>query len=203
MEIQHVNIKVFAAHPVKLAAVVTVFHRWIQESACEELLIDVGDYAHVPNGPGVIVIGHEANYSLDNARGRLGLLYNRKARVSGGAQAAIEQALRAALAACRMLEGEPEFAGELAFNASDVEVIANDRLLAPNTEESFNQLRPFVERAFNAVYGNEAGSIESWRIERAGEPRERLRIAVQAGRPIRVGDLVGAAAGCLSGGSRQ
>ena len=32
------------------------------------MLIDVADYRHVPAGPGVLLIGHEANYSLDNRR---------------------------------------------------------------------------------------------------------------------------------------
>ena len=68
MNIDHVNVKVFAKAPVDLAAAIPVFHRWIQEGACEELLIDVADYRHVPAGPGVVLIGHEANYSLDCGR---------------------------------------------------------------------------------------------------------------------------------------
>jgi hypothetical protein len=196
-QLQHVNVKIFAAGPVDLAAAVPVFHRWIRESACEELLIDVTDYRHVLDGPGVILVGHEANYSLDNSRGRLGLLYNRKAPVSGGPQDVIEQALRSALAACRLLEDEPEFGGALAFNAGEIELTVNDRLLAPNTEESFRELKPAIERALDAVYGPGRRTIE-----RAGEPRERLRIAIHAGRRIRVADVARAGAGCCSGGSQ-
>ena len=49
-----------------------VFHQWIRDSVCPEMLIDVADYRHVPAGPGVMLIGHEANYSLDNRENRLG-----------------------------------------------------------------------------------------------------------------------------------
>ena len=62
---------------------IPVFHRWIREQAMPELLIDVADYSHVPAGPGVMVIGHEANYSVDNRENRLGLLYNRRAALEG------------------------------------------------------------------------------------------------------------------------
>ena len=82
--VQHVNVKIFAREAaINLADATPVFHRWIQERVCEEVLIDVADYRHVPDGPGVLLIAHEANYSLDMAEGRLGLLYNRKAAVGG------------------------------------------------------------------------------------------------------------------------
>jgi len=85
--IQHVRVKVFARQPVSIdqGEAIAVFHRWIQDRVCPEMLIDVADYRHVPNGPGVMLIGHEANYSLDSAKGRLGLLYSRK-QAGGSAQ---------------------------------------------------------------------------------------------------------------------
>ncbi len=166
---QHVNVKIFAEPPVDFGPAVTVFHRWIQDSVCEELLIDVADYRHVPAGPGVVLVGHEANYSLDNSRNRPGLLYNRKAPVEDG----LVQALRAALRACIRLEQEPEFEGRLRFDTGALEITINDRLLAPNTDETFGALRPRLEAALAAVYGP-----RPFRIERVGEPRERLRVAV-------------------------
>src|SRR5438067_13460223 len=115
--IQHVRVKIFACEPVSidLGDAIPVFHRWIQDRACPELLIDVADYRHVPDGPGVMLIGHEANYSLDNTKGRLGLLYNRK-RAGGEAQENLRQAFDAAVAACQLLELEPAFAGRLKFD---------------------------------------------------------------------------------------
>jgi hypothetical protein len=190
LSIQHVNVKIFAeaGGAVDLAAALPVFHRWIQEEACEELLIDVADYRHVPAGPGVVLVGHQANYSLDNRGNLLGLLYNRKAALEGGPAENITQALRAALAACRRLEPDAAFQGKLQFDAGRFEITVNDRLLAPNTDETFQSLRPAIRQAVEAVYGP-----ERFAIERAGEPRERLRIDFRAGRPIKVAAVLCAA----------
>src|SRR5713226_1464167 len=126
VQVQHVNVKIFAEGPaiadLDLAGAIPVFHRWIQQSVCEELLIDVADYRHVPAGPGVLLVGHEANYSLDLSFNRLGLLYNRKAWGDGSAQDNLLQAFHAALTACQRLEEEPEFRGKLRFSAGDCEV---------------------------------------------------------------------------------
>jgi hypothetical protein len=176
--VQHVNIKIFAKAPAPqdLTPALAVFHRWIQQGAFEELLIDVADYRHVPAGPGVILIGHEANYSLDLRAGRLGLLYNRKAPVAGGAAENVAQALKAALAACRRLEGEPELEDRLAFDRGEFEITINDRGIAPNTDEAFARLRPAIERGIGLAMCPGA-PLAVVVLERAGEARERLRVA--------------------------
>src|SRR5258708_27627083 len=135
--IQHVRVKVFARQPVSIdqGVAITVFHRWIQERVCPEMLIDVADYRHVPNGPGVMLIGHEANYSLDNTKGRLGLLYSRQ-QEGGGAQENLRQAFDAAVAACRRLEKEPALPRKVAFDSGEGGVSIKERLVAPNPEET-------------------------------------------------------------------
>src|SRR6266851_2898772 len=108
---QPVRFKIFAREPApsEIGDAITIFHRWIQDRVCPEMLIDVADYRHVPNGPGVVLMGHEANYSLDNTKGRLGLLYSRK-QSGGEAQENLRQAFDAAVAACGRLEQEAAFA---------------------------------------------------------------------------------------------
>jgi hypothetical protein len=172
----HVNIKIFALEndAFKLLDAIPVFHRWIQRRDLPELLIDVADYSHVPEGPGVLLIAHEANYSLDQARGRLGLLYNRKRAGSGDAQTELRQAYDAAITACERLEREPEFKGALRFDRSRLEVILNDRLLYPNTDEAWRQVQPQAARFFDGIFG-----VGKYSLERAGEPRERLRVTVR------------------------
>lgn len=172
---QHVNIKIFADRAdIQIGDAIAVFHQWIQDSVTPELLVDVADYQHVPDGPGVMLIGHEANYSLDETDGRLGLLYNRKAAVEGDAQAALRQAFDAALNAARLLETVTPFAGKLHFDEGDVEIIINDRLLAPNTDTTWDALRPEIERFFTSLYGE--GHVV---LEHRGEPRDRFRVGVQ------------------------
>jgi hypothetical protein len=168
-EVQHINLKVFIEDPgaIELADAVPVFHQWIRDSGGPEMLIDVADYRHVSAGPGVLLIGHEANYSFDNRENRLGLLYNRKAALDGTFQSKLGQAYRAALEACDRLEQEAPFRGKLKFNRGALEVFINDRLLAPNNDETWQSLRPELEKFFNG-----------FTIQRTGEPRDLFRVNV-------------------------
>ncbi|MEO7653831.1 MAG: hypothetical protein ABIZ80_25525 [Bryobacteraceae bacterium] len=172
--IQHVRVKIFASEAgVDLGEAIPVFHRWIREGVCEEMLIDVADYRHVPAGPGVMLIGYEGHYSLDESGGRLGLLYARKAP-GGEAQENLRQAYDAAVAACRRLEAEVPFQGKLRFDVRNCEIAINDRLLAPNTDETFAALRGEFEEFARGMWGANAS------IQRAGTPRELFKVRVAA-----------------------
>ena len=167
--IQHVNLKIFVedAGAFELSDAIPVFHQWIRDSVCPEMLIDVADYRHVSAGPGVLLIGHEANYSFDNRENRLGLLYNRKAILDGTFQSRLAQAHRSALEACDRLEHEAVFRGKLRFDRNSLEVFVNDRLLAPNSDETWRALRPELEKYF-----------VGFAIQRTGAPRDLFRVAV-------------------------
>ena len=172
---QHVNVKIFAAQSdIDLVDAIAVFHHWIQDNVVPELLIDVADYKHVPDGPGIMLIGHQADYSLDETGGRLGLLYNRKVHVDGGPQAALGQAFDSAVSAARRLEAEPVFAGKLKFDDGDVEIIINDRFVAPNTDATWDALQPEIARFFTTIYGE-----GKFTLERRGEPRDRFTVGVK------------------------
>jgi len=172
--VQHVNVKIFASQAdINLVDAIPVFHKWIQDSTVPELVIDVADYKHVPDGPGIMLIGHEADYSLDETDGRLGLLYNRKVAVSGSPQEALRQAYNAALLATKKLQATPVFKGKLKFDENEVEVILNDRLLFPNTDETWTKVLPEFEAFFTKIYGT-----GSFTIEHRGEPRDRVRAGV-------------------------
>jgi hypothetical protein len=177
MNVQHVNVKIYAEPAaIDLGDAIPVFHRWIQEGATGELLIDVADYRHVPAGPGVIVVGHEANYSLDwGPENRLGLLYSRKAPVDGSTADKLLQAFYAALEACRRLEDEPAFQGALRFNAGACEVIVNDRLLAPNTEETWQALKPELDEFFAGLFQH-----RDYAMTPSKDPRERFSVRTSA-----------------------
>src|SRR5215213_1767274 len=58
-----------------------VFQRWIQRKALEVQLIDVSDYRHVWEGPGILLVAHDSDYSMETRDSRLGLLYTRKRQV--------------------------------------------------------------------------------------------------------------------------
>lgn len=170
MNIAHVNVKLFTTPASRLPwhALIPVFHRWIQSNALPGLLIDVADYSHVPDGPGVMLIGHEAFWSVDHRRGRPGLLYNRRTATHGSAEEQIQAAYEAALTAARKLEAEPECSG-LAFDERDFEVFVNDRLLAPNTKETWERLQAPLRSVFPA------GEFD-WDSDPRGLFRVRVRL---------------------------
>jgi hypothetical protein len=184
MDVQQVNVKFFVENPdtVDLEAFLTVFNNWIQADVTEELLVDVADYRHVFAGPGVVLIGHEANYSLDNARDRLGLLYNRKADVTGTNHERLRQAVRATLLAAQRLEQEQK----LKFSGQEAQVTINDRLIAPNTQETFAALEPDLKVLFNQLYGE-----DNYEFQRNSDPRERLTINVRTPQHFDVQTLLG------------
>jgi len=171
MNIQHVNIKFYLENPetVKLADFAAVFNTWIQKHRLEELLIDVADYLHVHNGPGIKLIGHEGDYSLDNRAGRLGLLYNRKEQLDGTTQEKLAQAVRAALTAAQILENE----NGLKFHGSEVQVIVNDRLLVPNTAKTFQLLEPDLKSFFGRLYDG-----AEYSLRHHADPGERFTVNV-------------------------
>jgi hypothetical protein len=183
MNVQHINFKLFIENPekVNLADYAAVFNSWIQKQAFEELLIDVADYLHVHNGPGIMLIGHEADYSLDNRAGRLGLLYNRKAQLEGSTQEKLAQAARAALTAAQILEEK----NGLQFNASEVQIIINDRLLVPNTAETFEELEADFRSFFNKLY-----SDADYTLAYQSHPRERFTIDVKTESHFNVENLL-------------
>ena len=177
MDIQHFRVKLFAtasSHP-HLADAIPVFHRWIQQDRVPETMIDVADYGHVPEGPGVILVCHEAIYGLDQGNGRLGLLYNRRANYEGSVEDRLRQAVDAASLAASQLEQEPEFSGTLRFDRNAWEVAVNDRALAPNTEATWTLLEPVLRRVFDSMMG--AGK---YCFHRDTDPRELFRVTVSA-----------------------
>ncbi len=99
------SLKIFATKPIpreELHPFIGVFHRFIQEAAVPGLLIDVADYAHVPDGPGVILIGHDVDYGIDLAGGRTGLLTTRKRGSEADLSALFREALAKACASRSM-----------------------------------------------------------------------------------------------------
>jgi hypothetical protein len=133
---------------------VPVFHRWIQTHALpNHMLIDVADYRHVQSGPGTVLVSHEANLSTDSDHGRLGLLYARKTPIEGNLEARLREVFHSALLAASLLEAEPSLEGKIQFRTDDVLFRINDRLLAPNTAETFNAIAPAVEAFCKALYG--------------------------------------------------
>ncbi len=138
------------------AEFVPVFHRWIQEQSFpDHLLIDVADYAHVPDGPGTLLVTSEANIHMDRTDGLLGLMYVRKLPIAGATDvnAVLHGVFAHALKAADLLEKDPALAGQLRFRTDEVSVRFNDRLLTPNTPETIADFGPHVAVAAEQLFG--------------------------------------------------
>lgn len=187
MEFQHVNVKLLVndSEKLDLEPVIPVFHSWIQDRVCEELLLDVADYRHVEGGPGVVLIGHEANYSVDKSDNQLGVRYNRKAVLGGSNQDRLEQASRAALAACQRLESDARLQGKLRFSGQEMEISINDRLLTSNRNGTREAIQSELQTFLQRLLGGKPFSLQV-----DPDPRRLLSVSVKTAEPFTVGDLL-------------
>ncbi len=187
MDLYRLGIKVFCAEPapLDLPALIPVFHRFIQGHSLDGLLIDVADYSHVHHGPGILLIAHEGNYALDECGGRRGLVYYAKRRGEDTLAQRLATVCRRAFTACRRLAEQPEIAGRLVFSGEELQVFANDRLVAPNTDQTFAALRRAFEALCARLYRD-----QSWEITHEGAHTERFTVTLRASAPIGIDALV-------------
>ena len=179
-------IKFYARDPgtLDLAEAIPIFHRWIQSGRMDGLLIDVADYRHVPDGPGVVLVGHEADYFLDQMEGPLGLLYNRKQETEGSSVYRLRCAMKSALTACRTLEREPELAAkEFRFAGGRLRFIINDRLLSSNGVAG---IRSDLDTVLRDLYPGQSPRIKTG----TSDPRDRYTLDVDSGAEVDIATLL-------------
>jgi hypothetical protein len=176
MEVSRIGVKFFIEEqdPLGLVEFIPVLHRWIQNRALPDLLIDVADYSHVNQGPGIVLLAYEGNYGIDEHRGRRGVVYYRKRPFSGGLSDCLASVSEQALLACQRLEQEPGLAGRLRIRANEIQVFANDRLAAPNTGQTFETFSPALEKLLGKLYPGERYTLTS-------DPDPKERFSVTAG----------------------
>ena len=179
-----VSVKYFVedSSAVRVEELIPVFHRWIRESVLEdELLIDVANYAHVPKGPGVMLICHLGQYGLDLRQGRPGLLYRRRRVAHGSPQDQLAGTFRSAIRAGSLLEDEPALEGRYRFRTDEVELVIYDRLLAPSALETLEAVRPLLGGFITELYEDQAVSVKL--TSRSNEPFA-VRITTQEAPPL-------------------
>jgi hypothetical protein len=180
---QKLQLKIFAtpdsARAIESEELIPVFHRWIKERVLPELIVDVANYAHVPEGPGIGLIGHGSDYFMDRGEGRLGLIHIRKRSGSPPAERLADLARRT-LHVASLLEREPALKGKLRFDPSELLFRVNDRLEAPSSDETFGALRGELEALAAQVFG---GPFE---LARVGGPKDlfSVRFTSRSGAPL-------------------
>ena len=138
---------------------IPVFHEWIREKRISDtLLIDVADYRHVPNGPGIILVANEAHYAIDSTGGASGLLYSRLRDQARPAKEALADAIKRAAFAANALQNEPRLAESLSFRTDTLEMHVSDRLIAPNSPETRASVEPIFRSVLEEL-GYQGGDI--------------------------------------------
>ncbi len=185
MDLQRINVKFFVAdaNRVALTDFIHIFNSWVQASDGE--YYDIADYNHVHAGPGALLIAHEANISTDNTGNRLGLLYNRKQPLSGGNIEKLHFVFRSALEFCRRIENEPALGGRIKFRGDEVLFLINDRLVAPNTEETFRAVKSELEALARILYRG----VE-FTLDHNGDPKQRFTVFIKTPRAFEVDTLL-------------
>jgi hypothetical protein len=186
MELQHLIIKIPVDGPLGLdpAKSVDLFHQWVARQVMPGvLLIDVAELLHVPNGPGVIAVGLEADFALDHTGGAWGVLYRRKTILGGTNQDRILQAI--ASAAQMALRLQEAFPGALNLSRTEFDLIINDRGLAPNLAETYAAAMPEIEAGLRAALGH--GEFKLTRHDR--ERRQRFGVTVKSAPPFELAVL--------------
>lgn len=176
MRVQRLSVKLFAegSEGFDPATLIPVFHDWIRNNALpDRLLIDVADYRHVPEGPGVMLVAHEAHYALDSGGGRLGLVCSRRRDAPEEAARCLPEAFRDALRACRLIEQEPRL--PLRFAGGEFRLQVHSRLVAPNTPETFAAFRPELDAFTRTLYGEAPCTVTH-----LGDPRRSFGVHVKS-----------------------
>jgi hypothetical protein len=192
MDAHKLQLKIFLARDAAAGfdaeTVIPVFHRWIKDRVLPELTIDVANYLHVPQGPGVVLIGHGSDYFVDHGEGRWGLLHNRK-RAGLPAAERLSDLARRTLHAAALLEKEPALAGKVRFAPGELLLRINDRLAAPNTDATFAALKAELEQLAQRLY---AGPFE---LQRIGTPKDLFAVRIVSGAAVSLPTLLDRAGG--------
>jgi hypothetical protein len=178
MEAHKLQLKIYltpeSARALDVEDLIPVFHRWIKQRLLPELTIDVANYRHVPQGPGVVLIGHGSDYFLDEGEGRPGLLHNRK-RAGLAPSDRLGDLARRTLHAALLLEKDLALTGKVKFATNELLFRVNDRLAAPNSDATLAALRPELEPLCKTLF---AAPFE---LTRVGGAKELFAVRITSG----------------------
>lgn len=181
MELQHINVKLLfnESADANLEPLISILHDWISNQDLEEILIDVADYRHVPDGPGIILIGHQANISLTEDNRCITLCYNRKIATKGTNEERFRQAVRGALIVCEKLELDERLTGKMNFECQEIEILINDRIFVSNKKKFYQILDPKFKRLFDIIFEKNEYSISHFE-----DPRKVYSIKIKTPSPL-------------------
>ena len=188
MQPHKLQLKLFTDRAVGLSpeAFVVVFHGWIKKKLLPELMIDVANYAHVPKGPGVALIGHGNDYFIDEGDGRLGLLLQPQARRARPRAAALRRvsphAARGVAARGRRVARGGRRQGALPHRRAAA--AHQRRLAAPNSDATFAAIKPELDAFCRELFGAPRD------ITRTGDAKGLFSVKIATGAKTDVATLL-------------
>ena len=153
-DLQRIQIKIAADSPAGLSLdpFLVIFGRWRKEKHAADW-VDLADYAHLPRGPGIVLVGHRASVAFDLADPGPGILYTARKGLTGSHAERLAAAFAWCLEFSQRLTAEPEFPKDVRLRTGSLELRFNDRLETPDTPETAAELRPTVEQVLNKLFG--------------------------------------------------
>ena len=190
MDIQRINVKLLAQAPAgfKLDPFLAIFGRWRHEES-PEVWVDLADYAHMAQGQGIAIVGKRGNFSVDETPPGIGLLYAGKKGFEGSNEQRIIEAFHRCLALTSVLTAEAEYPSALKLTPARWELVFNDRLDTPNTDETDAALRPAISSALDTLFGG-----GNYQIQREADPQRRYAFSITATHALGAEDLLQRAA---------
>ena len=154
-DLQRIQIKIASDLRVglRLDPFVTIFGRWRNEQHPADW-IDLADYAHLPRGPGIVLVGQRCSVAFDLADPGPGILYTARKGLTGSHAERLCSAFAWCLDLSKRLSAEPEFPQDVRLRTGMLELRFNDRLETPDTPETDAELRPVVAQVLDQLFGS-------------------------------------------------
>jgi len=162
--------------------IVPVFQRWIQEHTVEGMLIDVIDYKHVADGPGILLIADEGDYGYDLQDGQVGLQYVRKRFLPDTLSEALREVFRLTFIASQRLEDENLAGVEFDYRSAKISFL--DRKTHRNSASTFDAVQDDVIAFLTELYGDEVSVTRAY-----DDPREVFAIRYTVAHAVDVNTL--------------
>jgi adenylyltransferase/sulfurtransferase len=168
MKPQRLTLAVAAGPAADLEPALRVFHRFIQRGLVEGRLLDVADYRHVPNGPGVMLVGQDVDYGINTHAFTVTMK-----RRADDAATQFTDAVRMALGAIDAIDADGAL--PCRFDATRMRVSVADRKLG-TPEQIQSALLADIAPAVEMVFGPDA-AVDPAAV---ADPRQPPEIAVRA-----------------------
>ena len=140
--------RIFSLFNTDLELFIPVFHEWIQKDLIpNHVMVDVADYKHIPDGPGIMLISHEGNFSIDLENGEIGFLYVRKQPLKKDIINNIQEIKSILNHGCDLLINNKILREKISFN-NEYQLLSNDRYYFPSNKKSKEQLLQYSKEVF-------------------------------------------------------